>query len=95
MTATQARKQFGIEHMNQRSKRIEEVLKHAQYIRQAIDKLARTKELAVLRALGINLAETNCDTSSDESTETEQSEPGCDLSIRLALVFAFEIIYQV
>ena len=83
VTATQARKQFGFEHMNQRSKRVEEALKHAQYIRQAIDKLARTKEIAVLRALGIDLTESDCDTSSDESTdedEDEQLEP-CNLSL--------------
>ena len=76
VTATQARKQFGFEHMNQRSKQVKEALKHALYIRQAIDKLARTKELAVLHALGINLAESDCDTSSGESTdEDEQFEP--------------------
>ena len=73
MTATQARKQFGFEHMNDRSRRVEEALKHAQYIRQAIDKLARTKEHAVLRALGIDPNEGEC-TSSDESTDEDESE---------------------
>lgn len=33
VTATQAHKQFGFEHMNERSKRVEEALKHAQNIR--------------------------------------------------------------
>ena len=82
-SATQARKQFGFESMNQRSKRVEEALKHALYIRQAIDKLARTKEIAVLRALGVDLTESECDTSSDKSTdesEDEQCDP-CDLSL--------------
>ena len=70
MTATQARKQFGFEHMNDRSRW---AIKHAQYIRQAIDKLARTKEHAVLRALGIDPNEGEC-TSSDESTDEDESE---------------------
>ena len=59
MTATQVRKQFGFEHMNQQSKRVEEALKHAQYIRQAMNKLARTKEIAVLHTLGIDLTESD------------------------------------
>ena len=82
VTATQARKQFGFEQMNQRSKKVEETLKHAQYIRQAIDKLARTKELAVLHALGVDMVESDCDSSSDESTadEDEECEP-CNLLI--------------
>ena len=81
--ATQVCKQFSFEHMNQRSKRVEKALKHAQYIRQAIDKSARTKELAVLCALGIDLAESNCDTSSGESTDEDDNEPPepCNLSI--------------
>ena len=53
---------------------MEEALKHAQYIRQAIDKLAATKETAVLRALGVDLAESDCDTSSDESTDEDEDE---------------------
>ena len=74
VTATQARKQFGFKSMNQRSKRLEEVLKHALYIREAIDKLARTKEVSVLRALGVDLTESECDTSSDESTDESEDE---------------------
>ena len=71
VTATQARKQFGFESMNQRSKN---VLKHALYIREAIDKLARTNEVSVLRALGVDLTESECDTSSDESTDESEDE---------------------
>ena len=44
LSATQARKQFGLESMSQRTRKVEDVITHVEYIQTAIEKLALTKE---------------------------------------------------
>ena len=43
--------------------------------------MIRTAEIAVLRALGIDLAESDCDTSSHESTDEDEQQEPCNLSL--------------
>ena len=72
LSATQARKQFGFENMTQRTKKVEDVIAHVEYIRTAIEKLAMTKELAVLRNLGLTC-------NDKESSDSENEDSGsCD-----------------
>lgn len=68
LSATQARQQFGFESMSQRTKKIEDVITHMEYIHTAIDKLV-TKEKAVLRNLGLSCSD---EESSDDDGENSE-----------------------
>jgi hypothetical protein len=81
LSATQARKQLGFESMSQRTKKVEDVITHVEYIRTAIEKLALTKEKAVLTNLGLdcNDGQSSEDDSEDnESCEEVQPLATCD-----------------
>ena len=76
LSATQARKQLGFGSMSQRMTRLNEVIKHAEYIRGSVEKLASIKERAVLRSLGIN-----CDSNDDASGSS--SDDDCDEAVEM------------
>ena len=53
LSTTQARQTFGFQNnMSSRLSYVDSVIKHAQYIRESIEKLCRTKEKALLRTHG-------------------------------------------
>ena len=70
MNVTQARKPFGFQNMSQRMKKVEDVITHVEYICTAVDKLAVTKENAVLRNLGLSCSDED---SSDDDGENSKS----------------------
>ena len=72
MSATQARKSFGFERMVSRSKKVEQAIEHARYIRSSVEKLSKIKEKAVQRNLGIDFDD---DSSSDEAFEEPSTLP--------------------
>ena len=74
LSATQARKQFGFESMSQRTKKVEDVITHVEYIRTAIDKLAVTKEKAVLRNLGLSCSDEESRDNDGENSESCEEE---------------------
>ena len=76
LSATQARKQLGFGSMSQRMTRLNEVIKHAEYIRGSVEKLASIKERAVLRSLGINC-------NSNDDTSGSSSDDDCDEAVEM------------
>ena len=73
LSATQIRKQCGFESMTERSKVVEDTLQHAKYIRESIDKFAKSKDHSMLKALGVPSDAVDSDSSTDQSTDDEQS----------------------
>ena len=73
LSATQVRKRYGFQSMNNRSKLVDNALQHAKYIRESIDELAKSKDDSMLKALGIPSNAIDSDSSADESTDDEQS----------------------
>ena len=54
LSATQVHKRYGFQSMNERSKVVEDTLQHAKYIRESIDGLAKSRDLSMLKSLGIS-----------------------------------------
>ena len=73
LSATQVRKRYGFQSMNERSKVVEDTLQHAKYIRESIDGLAKSRDLSMLKSLGISSDAVDSDSSTDESTDDEQN----------------------
>lgn len=68
LSATKARKIFGIHSMNSNSLKVEEAFCEAQWIREVIDDLARTQDSALLAMFGISCSSDSDDSSSDDDT---------------------------
>ena len=62
LSATQAYKQLGLQNMDQRITKVDNVVEHAKFIWESIDMLAITKDRAFLKSVGI----TDQGTSSSE-----------------------------
>ena len=52
------------------------MIKHAQYIRESMQKLARTKEKALLRSFGLDCQDSSSE--SEYSDVTDDEEPCCE-----------------
>lgn len=72
LSATQMRKQYGFESMNERSKVVDTALQHAKYIRESIEVLAKSKDRSVLKVLAI--ASDESDSITDESTDDDDQD---------------------
>lgn len=66
LTLTAARKQFGFDGMQERSKHVQECNQEAQDIREAVDKLAHVQNKALLMTMGFPTL-----SSSESETETD------------------------
>ncbi len=67
LSATGARKAYGLERMKERIRGVEGVIEEARLIRTAIDNLAKVQDKAVLLSMGIPVSsESDSDTDSDE-----------------------------
>lgn len=73
LTQTGARKQFGFERMDTRAEQVEKCIEAAQSIQEAIDKLSRRQDKALLAAMGLE-AECSSSESESESDTNSQSE---------------------
>ena len=71
LSATQVRKRYGFQSMNERSQVVEDALQHAKYIRESIDELAKSKDQSMLKALGLPSDSVDSDSSDDLSTDDE------------------------
>lgn len=69
LSATGARKHLGLENMLQRSDQILQCMKEAQEIREAVDKLSRLQDKALLHVMGLPDAESGSAESSSADTD--------------------------
>ena len=76
LSTTQARKTFGFQNLSCRLSRIDRAIIHAQYICESIEKLARTKEKALLQSFGLDCQYSSSD--SEYSDVTDDEEPCCE-----------------
>lgn len=67
LSASQARRHLGLENMQQRSKKIYQCIQEAQQIREAVDKLSRLQDKALLRVMGMS----DHESSSSESDQDD------------------------
>ena len=79
ISATAARKHYGIENIVQRSHVIEESIMEAQTIRDCIDSLSATEEQAMLLSLGIPPDDPSSEDESCSDTESEECIEPCPL----------------
>ena len=78
VSSTAARKLYGFEKMQERVERIQEALKEAQCIREAVDDLSRTQEKALPLAMGneIPYSDSESEASSDLESDSSVSSNG-------------------
>ena len=79
ISATAARKHYGIENIVQRSHVIDESVMEAQTIRDCIDSLSATEEQAMLLSLGIPPDDPSSEDESCSNTESEECIEPCPL----------------
>lgn len=79
LTPSGARQHFGFQKMNERSQRVEECIEEAYRIREAIDKLSRFEDKAILTAMGINVV-SESDSESESESESEYAVAGVSTS---------------
>ena len=65
LSSTAARKSFGFEKMNDRSRLVESVLEEARCIREAVEDLARVQDKSLLQSLGIYIPDSTSESDSD------------------------------
>ena len=82
LSATTAHKTFGFQNLSSRISRVDSVIKHSQYIRESIEKLARTKEKALLQSFGLDCQDSSSDSEySDVTDDDEPYHEGAELSL--------------
>ena len=64
------------QNLSSRLSRVDSVIKHAQYIRESMEKLARTKEKALLQSFGLDCQDSSSE--SEYSDVTDDEEPCCE-----------------
>lgn len=74
LSATPARKRFGFESMTQWTKKLGYVIAHIKYIHTAIEKLAVTKEKAVLRNPSLSCSDEESSDGNSENSESCEEE---------------------
>ena len=67
--------------MGERSRRVDDAIKHAKHIRESIDDLARSKNRSVLLALGISPL-SDIDESTDDSTDESDLDVETDEGVQ-------------
>jgi hypothetical protein len=85
LSTTQACKAFGFQNLSSRLSQVENAIKHAQCIRESIDKLARTKEKALLQSFGLECRDSSSDSEySDVTDDEEPCREGAQLTCSVA-----------
>ena len=75
LTSTAARRYFGFEDMKDPAKCVEDCLRDALLLREAVKDLSHTQEKAVLRTLGIEDVNSSSDSEAEaDSTDKSDSE---------------------
>lgn len=81
LSSTQARKTLGFHGLSRRMSSVDSVLKHSQYIRESIDKLARSKENALLQSFGFEYNDSSSDSEASYTTDDEFSPRTAEISV--------------
>lgn len=71
LSATSARKHFGLENMLERSNRVQRCIEDTQTICECIDDLSRIQEQAALKLLGLILEDKESSSTGEESSDDE------------------------
>ena len=69
LSATGARKHFGLEHMTERAERVQRTIEEAKAIRSAIQSISETQEKVALAEFGIQMSD-----ESDSGTDSDVTE---------------------
>lgn len=74
ISATKARRLYGLEKMDERIERVEQSIIEAQRIREAVEELAETRDKALMEAYGVRDATDSSENYSESDVETELQE---------------------
>lgn len=86
LSTAQARKTFGFQNLlSSRLSQVHSAIKHAQYISESIEKLARTKRKALLQSSGFDCQVSSSD--SEYSDITDDKEPCCEADDLVLLIW--------